>query len=100
MYKIALDIALVAATSMYAQWLAEHKEPEPDLVWLEVVAGTALCLAHAGVRSRIKGSDWRSHEIETWRSFALGGAPIIVGELAQAWRRRQKRQELADKWGG
>ena|ERR1044071_778362 len=82
----AIDIGLVLLSSAYARWLERHKRAEPDWTWLEVVAGTALCLAAAGLRSRMCGGDWRDHERSVWRAFALGGAPIVVGEIDQALR--------------
>jgi len=91
----AVDAALVSAASAYASWLWDHKKHEPDWVWTGVVAGTALCLGAAGVQGRIAGGDWQDHERRVWRAFMLGGAPIIVGEIAQWLTQRAKRRDYA-----
>jgi hypothetical protein len=90
--SIAIDAALVTATSAYAAWLDTNKDLEPDFTWAEVAAGTTLCLVAAGLQSRVQASDWRAHEREVWRAFALGGAPVVVGELRQWLRRREERR--------
>lgn len=82
----AIDIGLVLICSAYAWWLDRHKRAEPDWTWLEVVAGSALCLGAAGLKSRVRGGDWRDHERAVWRAFCLGGMPIIAGEISQALR--------------
>lgn len=88
--SIALDAALVTATSAFAAWLDDddNKRHEPDKTWLEVVFGVGLCLTYASARSRLTGL---AHERAVWRAFALGGAPVIVGEVAQ-WRERLKQR--------
>jgi hypothetical protein len=85
----ALDVALVGGCCVYAHWLDEHKGLEPDHTWFEVTVGVAACLAHAALRGR--GATKDAYQALLWRSFALGGAPIIVGELHQALRRRRAR---------
>jgi hypothetical protein len=93
-----IDSLLIAATSAYAHWLMEHKELEPDLTFVEVGLGVALCLIAAGAHSRLAGGDWRANERAVWRAFAIGSPPIVVGELVQ-WRRRHvARQRLAARW--
>lgn len=87
-----IDAALVSAASAYASWLWDHKKYEPDWIWTGVVAGAAGCLVAAGLQSRIAGGDWRDHERRVWRAFALGGVPIIVGEIAQWLVQRDQRQ--------
>lgn len=88
----AIDIGLVLTTTAYSFWLEDHKHQEPDWTWLEVVAGVAVVLTAAGLRSRLQSSaTWRDHERNVWRAFALGGLPIICGEVSQAlrgWRAR------------
>ena len=89
----AADTALIAATALFARWLDEHSGDldsfEPDHTYAEVIAGCALCLLHAGVVGRLhgetRGALW--HSINHLRSFALGGTPVVVGELWQ-WRQR------------
>jgi len=78
-----LDAALVAATCAYAAWLDEHKGLEPDHTWAEVVFGVVLCLAQAEAQHQV-GMGYRR---AVWRSFVLGGTPIIIGELTQ-WVQR------------
>jgi hypothetical protein len=88
-----VDIALLLTTTGFALWLANHKKQEPDWTWLEVVAGTAVVLLAAGLRSRVQPAQtWQDHERNVWRSFVLGGIPIICGEISQglaAWRDRE-----------
>lgn len=90
--SIVIDAALVTATSTFAAWLDTNKDLEPDFTWAEVAAGTALCLTAAGLQSRLVGGDWRAHEREVWRAFALGGPPVVVGEVRQWLRRRGERR--------
>lgn len=86
--QTALDATLVATCCAYAAWLDTHKDLEPDHTWAEVTAGVALCLGHAAARHRLDRGDY---EATVWRSFALGAAPIIVGELRQWLARRAAR---------
>ena len=95
----ALDAALVATSSAYAAWLAEHKSAEPDWTWAEVGVGCAYVLLHAAARGALTAGDWRAGQAEVWRSFVIGGIPIVAGELAQWWRRRKTRKEFAHRWG-
>lgn len=90
--SIAIDAALVSAGSAYASWLWDHKEYEPDWIWVGVVIGAAGCLAAAGAQARLGGGDWRDQEWRTWRAFVLGGVPIIVGEVTQWLVQREQRQ--------
>jgi hypothetical protein len=92
-----IDASLVLTTCAYAEWLGNHKRLEPDFTWVEVAAGTALCLMTAAVRSRIQDGDWRTYERNVWRAFLLGGAPIIAGELSQWLRRRAERQHYVNQ---
>jgi hypothetical protein len=85
---IGLDAALIGATIEYAEWLAEHKALEPDWTWLEVAAGTTLCLAHATAGGLLYGGGWRDQQLRVIRSFAFGATPVVLGELRQ-WRARQ-----------
>ena len=83
MKSIELDTALVATTSAWAFWLYTHKNFEPDFTWVQVVAGTLLCLKHAREQGKLHGGDWQAHDHRVIRSFILGGTPIIIGEIAQ-----------------
>jgi hypothetical protein len=91
--EIALDAALIAATSAGAAWLAEHKELEPDWTWLEVGLGVAVTLTHAGAQMRRAGGSWQVAERIVWRSFAIAAPPIVIGEVAQWLRRRAEREQ-------
>lgn len=84
-----LDTALVGGCCVYAYWLDEHKGLEPDHTWLEVTAGVGFCLLHAALRGR--GLDKAAYQAQLWRSFALGGTPVILGELRQALLRKRAR---------
>lgn len=81
--SIALDCALLTTTSAWAFWLAKHKEFEPDFTWVQVVAGTLVCLVHAQAQGVLTGGDWQAHQWRVVRSFVIGGTPIIIGEIAQ-----------------
>lgn len=99
MHRSLADIALVATSCAYADWLAEHKGMEPDWTWVEVGIGVSYCLAHAYARAAHQGGDWRCGWGHAVRSLLLGGVPVAIGELAQ-WRRREReREQLARKWG-
>lgn len=92
MYLFATDSALIAASSLYAAWLAEHKQLEPDWTFLEVGFGVSYCLLHAYARGRHTGGDWRGGQREVLRSLSLGAIPIVAGELSQWLRRRDRRR--------
>lgn len=93
----AIDIGLVLVTSAYALWLDRQKHAEPDWTWVEVVIGTSICLAAAGLRTRAQRfASWEDHERTVWRAFLLGGMPIIAGEISQAlnaWAARDAYRE-------
>lgn len=95
----ALDTALVALSCTYAEWLAEHKELEPNWTFIEVGAGVGYCLLHAYLRGGRRGGDWRAGQGEILRSLVMGGTPIVIGELAQWIQRREKFRRLREKWG-
>lgn len=92
--SIALDGALITTTSVWALWLASHKQFEPDFTWVQVVAGCSLCLAHAHAQGALAGGDWRAHQIRIFRSFVIGGVPIIAGEVTQWLALRAERRQL------
>lgn len=91
LWSIAIDAALVTSTSAFAGWLDTDKSLEPDFTWAEVAAGTGICLLAAHLQNRLSGGDWQSGEREVWRAFALGGPPVVVGEVRQWLRRREER---------
>ncbi len=92
--SIVLDGALGTTTSAWALWLWNHKEFEPDFTWVQVVAGTALCLSHAHLQGELSGGDWRSQQLRVFRSFIIGGVPIIAGEVTQWLSLRAERRRL------
>jgi hypothetical protein len=92
--SIAADGALVTTTSAWAIWLWNHKEFEPDWTWVQVVAGCGLCLGHAYIQGRLLGGDWHAHHMRIFRSFVIGGLPIIAGEVTQWLALRAERQRL------
>lgn len=84
-------VVLVTITTIYASIL--HFIPhEPTYTWVAVVIGTALCLAASGwsIRRRLRvglGATWRTYEHAVWMSFVVGGIPMILAELGEAWAR-------------
>jgi hypothetical protein len=88
--------ALFAATTVYAALLAFLRHVwEPDLTWLEVVIGTALCLAAPYADQRLNGPlTSEIYEARVWLAFLIGGAPVVIWQLGQsvsAWRRIRRR---------
>ena len=100
-----IDLGLVATSSAYAAWLAEHKHAEPDGVWAEVAIGVGYTLLAARLKRRIDApagwpgwARWLMRDAHVWLSFGFSSAPIIVGELAQGVKRRQMRRRYAARW--
>jgi predicted phage tail protein len=84
-----VDAGLAAATTLYAVWLwGQRKKARPETTWQKVVFGVALVLGAAGLRYRLTGGGWEAYELTVWRMFAIGGAPVILGEIAQTIARR------------
>ena len=90
--EIGIDVALIAGTTRYADWLEEHKGLEPDWTWVEVAIGTAACLLHATALGMSRGGDWRDQQLRVARSFALGAVPIVLGEMRQYRARQAERR--------
>lgn len=89
-----VDLGLFATTTSYAIWLwAFRKRPAPHTTWVKVVVGDTMVLAAAALRFRVGGGDY---ERGLWWSFVVGGAPIIIGELAQSLERKTELRELED----
>jgi len=90
-----LYITLAATVGLYAVLLHHFKELlEPDLTWLEVVIGCAICLGFAAWRQRINDGDWREYEHGVWIAFLVGGGVIIawqVGRFVQRQKELQRR---------
>lgn len=94
----AINIGLVLLSSAYAGWLDTNKSAEPDHTWAEVVFGVGYTLAGAHLHNRVTRGDWRSAERHIIEAFCYSGAPIIAGELWQAWERRQERKAFEVKY--
>jgi hypothetical protein len=92
--SVALDCALITTTSAWAFWLARHKEFEPDFTWVQVVAGTLVCLVHAQAQGALNSGDWQAQQWRVVRSFIVGGTPIIIGEIAQWLARPAERARV------
>ena len=94
--ELRIYLALFVTTALYALLLSKVKHLiEPDLTWLEVVIGVALCLAAPAIVARWSGvPTWQAYEALTWRAFLIGGAPIIIWQIGRAtrtWRRVERR---------
>ncbi len=88
--------ALFVTTSLYALLLAWLKHLwEPDLTWLEVVVGVAICLTAPYVDQRHNGPlTSELYEQRVWLAFIVGGLPIViwrVGASVRAWLRISRR---------
>lgn len=88
--------ALMLATSLYAALLAWLKHLwEPDLTWLEVVIGCAICLVAPALDQRLRGPlTSELYEWRVWQAFIVGGLPIViwrVGASVRAWGRIARR---------
>lgn len=96
--------ALFVATSFYAALLAWLKHLwEPDLTWLEVVVGVAICLAAPYADQRQHGPlTSELYEQRVWLAFLIGGLPIVVwrvGASVRAWVRIGRRIFPKDRNG-
>lgn len=95
MTTITIYVGLFLTTCAYAALLAKYRHLwEPHLTWLEVVIGTALCLLAPYLAARTAVLTWAEYEALVWAAFAVGGAPILIWQLAQsirAWRRIERR---------
>lgn len=96
MTTLQIYAALFAATTLYAVLLATLKHLwEPDLTWLEVVIGVAICLAAPYADQRHNGPlTSEVYEQRVWLAFLIGGLPIViwrVGASVRAWLRITRR---------
>lgn len=82
--------ALFTATTLYAAVLAYLRHFwEPDLTWLEVVIGVALCLSAPYADQRFNGPlTSETYEAQVWLAFLIGGLPIVAWQLGQSVRAR------------
>jgi hypothetical protein len=92
---------LFAATALYAVILAHFRRLwEPDLTWLEVVVGTALCLTAPYVDQRYNGPlTSELYEQRVWIAFLVGGTPIVAWQLGQSVRARLRVERLLGNHG-
>jgi hypothetical protein len=96
MTTFAIYCYLFAATTVYAVLLAQLKHLwEPDLTWLEVVVGVAICLLAPYADQRQHGPlPSELYEQRVWLAFIVGGLPIViwrVGASVRAWVRIGRR---------
>ena len=89
--ELQVYTALFVTTAAYAFLLSRFKYLiEPDLTWLEVVIGVALCLAAPAIVARWANvPTWQAYEVLTWRAFLVGGAPIVLWQLGRMTRARR-----------
>lgn len=91
---INLYITLAAVIGLYAIVLHHLKELlEPDLTWLEVVIGCAICLGFAAWRQRLAGGDWSDYERGVWLAFVVGGGVIITWQVGRFIARQQELKQ-------
>lgn len=79
---------LALATSAYAIVL-ERVKPfiEPDLNWLEVAIGFAICMASPMAIARVvPGMTWEIYESRVWIAFIVGGFPIVIWQFYRGRR--------------
>lgn len=81
---------LLAATAVYAILLAWLKHLwEPDLTWLEVIIGVAICLLAPYLDQRYNGPlTSELYEQRVWLAFIVGGFPIVVWRISASVRAR------------
>jgi amino acid transporter len=92
MTTFAIYCYLLAVTTLYAALLASFKHLwEPDLTWLEVVIGVAICLLAPYFDNQLNGPlTSEGYEQRVWMAFVIGGLPIVVwrvGASIRAWGR-------------
>ena len=92
---------LFAAATLYAVLLAHFRRLwEPDLTWLEVVVGTALCLLAPALDQRQNGPlTSELYEQRVWIAVLVGGAPIVAWQLGQSVRARLRVEQLLGDHG-
>lgn len=96
MTTFAIYTYLFAATTLYAALLAWLKHLwEPDMTWLEVVIGVAICLAAPALDQRWNGPlSSELYELRVWQCFLIGGIPIVIWRVSasvSAWVRIGRR---------
>jgi hypothetical protein len=96
MTTFAIYTYLFIATALYAAILSWKKHLwEPDLTWLEVVIGVAICLIAPYLDQRQNGPlTSEVYEQRVWLAFIVGGIPIVgwrVASSVHAWVRIGRR---------
>lgn len=84
------DLPLLIATTAYSA-LIEKVKPflEPDLIWIEVAGGTAICLLFPFLaRRRGEIATAHSYERAVWRAFVTGAVPVVIWQTWLAVRKR------------
>lgn len=101
---IALTFTMLALTTSLYSWYLDLRHERtyinPDITVLEVIAGTFICLLFAGLALPEHSSGtmldgW----LITCAAFLVGGAPVVVWQLARIFYRRGKRAAFATKKG-
>lgn len=104
---MALTIAysmLFLATGLYA-WILDIRHDRngvnPDVTVVEVVFGTFICLLAAGnaITYGTGTSAWEGW-MYTAGSFLVGGAPIIIWQIARMFYRRGKYEGYTNRKRG
>lgn len=81
--RLLIDAAQLGSSSLYAYLLQRYaRRLTADTTWMQVVAGDAMCLAYASARLRVDPpTSPEQAERAVWRSFVMGGLPIILWQL-------------------
>jgi len=88
MNTVTIYATLWLVSAIYAFLLARYRHLwEPDLTWLEVVIGVALCLLAPYADMRQNGPlTSEIYEWRVWQAFLIGGMPIVGWQIAQSVR--------------
>jgi hypothetical protein len=88
--NLLIDLTLALATALYAAFLQRYSEKrDPDYYWVEVIFGSGLCLAANEIRA-ICLPETPARQIARWgwRSFMVGGLPVVLWQLWVATQNR------------
>ncbi len=102
MTTFAIYSYLFASATLYAVLLSWLRHIwEPDLTWLEVIIGVALCLLAPYLDQRLHGPlTSEVYEQRVWLAFVVGGAPIVAWQLGQSVRARlQAERRIRGQYG-
>lgn len=91
MTSLQIYCGLFAVTTLYAWLLSRIPQLEPDLTFVEVIIGVAICLYAAHFDLLWNGPyTSETYETQIWLAFKVGGAPIVIWQvwkLGRAWKR-------------